>query len=101
MLSMALWSTPGKGTSLELKKILAIGKHKYPGAREELPPDMPSPKQKTVQKTTYGDADHAHHQLTRRSVTDILLFVNNDMPIKWSSKRKTTVLISRCMELNW
>ena len=51
---------------------------------------MPTPKGKTVQVTTYVDADHAHDQVTRRSVMGILLFVNNT-PIKWYSKRQNTV----------
>jgi hypothetical protein len=38
----------------------------------------------------YVDADHAHDLVTRRSVSGILLFVNN-MPIKWYSKRQKTV----------
>jgi len=55
-----------------------------------LPSDMPQPKGNKVQVTIYVDADHAHDQLTRRSVTGILLFVNNT-PIKWYSKRQNTV----------
>jgi len=51
---------------------------------------MPTPKGKTVQVTTYVDADHAHNQVTSRSVTGIQLFVNNT-PIKWYSKRQNTV----------
>ena len=53
----------------------------YPGAVEELPPDMPTSKGKTVHITTYVDADHAHDQVTRKSVMGILLFVNNT-PVK-------------------
>jgi hypothetical protein len=62
----------------------------YPGAREELPPDMPTPRGKGVKITAYVDADHAHDQVTRRSVTGIILFINNT-PIKWYSKRQNTV----------
>ena len=62
----------------------------YPGAMEELPGDMPAPKGKAVNITVYVDADHAHDQVTRRSVTGILLFVNNT-PVKWHSKRQNTV----------
>ena len=51
---------------------------------------MPVPKGKNVKLTAYTDADHAHDQLTRRSVTGILLFINNT-PIKWYSKRQNTV----------
>jgi hypothetical protein len=36
------------------------------------------------------DADHAHDQLTRRSVTGFIVFANNN-PIKWYSKRQNTV----------
>jgi len=51
---------------------------------------MPTPKGKTVQITTYVDADHAQNQEMRRSVMCILLVVNNT-PIKWYSKRQNTV----------
>ena len=40
--------------------------------------------------TAYKDADHAHDMLTRRSVTGILLLMNNT-PVKWMSKRQKTV----------
>ena len=40
--------------------------------------------------TIYKDADHAHDLLTRRSVTGILLMVNNT-PVKWISKRQKTI----------
>ena len=43
--------------------------------------------------TVYVDADHAHDILTRRSVTGILLMINNT-PVKWFSKRQKTVEIS-------
>jgi len=62
----------------------------YPGAHEELPSNMPKPKGKPVNLVIYADADHAHDQLTRRSVTGILLFINST-PIKWYSKRQNTV----------
>jgi len=65
----------------------------YPGACEELPNDMPKPKGKGVQVTIFVDADHAHDQMTRRSVTGAILYVNNT-PIKWYSKRQNTVEMS-------
>ncbi len=40
--------------------------------------------------TVHVDADHAHDQLTRHSVTGIILFSNNT-PIKWLSKKQKTV----------
>jgi hypothetical protein len=62
----------------------------YPDATEELPPNMPEPRGKSIKLTVYKDADHAHDLVTRRSVTGILMFANN-MPIEWISKRQKTV----------
>ena len=62
----------------------------YPDAKEELPPDMPKPLRKSVRITYYVDADHAHCKMTRRSVTGIILFINN-MPIYWISKKQSTI----------
>ena len=49
----------------------------YPRAREELPKDLPTPKGKKIIHSTYVDADHARDNLNRRSVTGILVFLNN------------------------
>jgi hypothetical protein len=38
----------------------------------------------------YVDADHAHDLIIRRSITGILVMINN-MPIRWVSKRQKTV----------
>ena len=62
----------------------------YPDAHEAIPPDMPLPKGPAATTMCYVDADHAHDVITRRSVTGILLLTNNNMPIKWYSKRQTT-----------
>ena len=63
----------------------------YPDAEEDdKPPKMPQPKGTAARITVYVDADHAHDQLTRRSVTGIVLLVNNT-PVKWVSKRQKTV----------
>ena len=43
-----------------------------------------------VRITAYKDSDHAHDLVTRRSVTGILLFINNT-PVKWISKRQKTI----------
>jgi hypothetical protein len=40
--------------------------------------------------TVYVDADHAHDLVTRRSITEILIMLNNT-PIRWISKRQKTV----------
>jgi Reverse transcriptase (RNA-dependent DNA polymerase) len=62
----------------------------YPDAEEDMPPDAPTPKGRPMKITVYADADHAHDVVTRRSVTGILLFIDN-MPITWMSKRQKTV----------
>jgi len=62
----------------------------YPDAEEDIPKDMLKPKGKKIRLTIYVDADHAHDQLTRRSVTGIIVFLNNT-PIRWYSKRQKTV----------
>jgi hypothetical protein len=43
--------------------------------------------------TCYVDADHARDKLTRRSVTGIIILLNNT-PISWYSKRQKTVELS-------
>jgi hypothetical protein len=63
----------------------------YPSASEELPHNMPPPKGRNARITVFIDADHAHDQLTRRSVTGILLFINNT-PVKWIKKRHLSLL---------
>jgi hypothetical protein len=40
--------------------------------------------------TVYVDADHAHDLVTRRSITGILVIINNT-PIRWISKFQKTV----------
>ena len=65
-------------------------KELYPNAREELPPDAPEPKMKEIDLTVIYDASHAPCLLTRRSVTGIVLMINN-MILKCTSKRQNTV----------
>ena len=64
----------------------------YPDAQELVPEksEMPSPKGLPARITVYKDADHAHDVLTRRSVSGILLMINNT-PVRWISKRQKTV----------
>ena len=64
----------------------------YPDAEEHIPnkAEIPEPKGSLVRFTCFKDADHAHDILTRRSVTGILLLINNT-PVKWISKRQKTV----------
>ena len=65
----------------------------YPDAEEDIPKDMPEPRGKEICITTYVDADHARDKVTRRSVTRVLLLVNNTA-LMWISKRQPTVEIS-------
>jgi hypothetical protein len=62
----------------------------YPGASEDIPKDLPPEKGPRVRMTVYVDADHAHDLVTRRSITGILVMLNNT-PIRWISKRQKTV----------
>lgn len=57
---------------------------------ENIPDDMLEPKGKICTLTCFVDADHARDQSTRRSVTGIILLLNNT-PIQWISKRQNTV----------
>jgi hypothetical protein len=61
----------------------------YPDANEEIPKDLPPEKGPRVRMTVYVDADHAHNLVTRRSITGILVMLNNT-PIRWISKRQKT-----------
>jgi Reverse transcriptase (RNA-dependent DNA polymerase) len=62
----------------------------YPDAEEDIPYDMLTPMGSEATMTVYVDADHARDQVTRRSVTGIILLVNNT-PLVWISKRQKTV----------
>ena len=62
----------------------------YPDAEEQLPNNMLTPFGKKARITVYVDADHAHDIVTCRSVTAILLFINNT-PVRWYSKKQRTV----------
>jgi len=62
----------------------------YPNAKEELPPDVPEPKMKAVMITSIYDASHAPCLVTRRSVTGIVLLLNNFL-LRCTSKRQNTV----------
>jgi hypothetical protein len=43
-----------------------------------------------IHMTVYVDTDHAHDLVTRRSITGILLIIN-DTPIIWVSNRQKNV----------
>ena len=62
----------------------------YQDVEEDIPEDAPKPKGMTFTLTTYVDADHARDKLNRRSVTGIVMLINNT-PLAWTSKRQKTV----------
>ena len=62
----------------------------FPDAEEALPSNCPPPFGDPLHITAYVDADHARDNVTRRSVTGIILLINNT-PIAWISKRQRTV----------
>ena len=64
----------------------------YPDVEELAPSDdeKPQPLGKKARLTVHKDSDHAHDVVTRRSVTGVILLVN-DTPVKWISKRQKTV----------
>ena len=62
----------------------------YGDVCEEMPPNMPGPKGKSVSISCFVDANHAGNMITRRSHTGIIIYVQN-APILWFSKRQNTV----------
>ena len=62
----------------------------YPDAEEDVPHDALLPLGEVATMTVFVDADHARDKVTRRSVTGIILLVNNT-PLVWISKRQKTV----------
>ena len=62
----------------------------YPEAQEEIPNDLPSPKGPKVRMTVYVDVDYAHDLVTIRSITGILVNLNNT-PVQWVSKCQKTI----------
>jgi hypothetical protein len=62
----------------------------YGDVKEELPPDMPIPKGRTIRTTTYHDANLMHDLITGRSMSGIIHLLNQT-PIQWFSKKQNTV----------
>jgi hypothetical protein len=57
---------------------------------EELPPNMPEPRGRSVFISAFIDAKHAGNVITRRLHSGIFRFVQN-APIIWFSKQQNTV----------
>jgi hypothetical protein len=62
----------------------------YPDAAKAIPPNAPTPLGKSVKMTCYCDADHAGCRVTQRSLSGILIYVQN-APVLWYLKRQNTV----------
>ena len=62
----------------------------YPDAEEDVPENAPPPQGNLATLTCYVDADHARDKVTRKSVTGIVLMLNNT-PVVAISKRQKTV----------
>eukprot|EP00978_Attheya_sp_CCMP212_P014980 scaffold38463_cov27-Attheya_sp.AAC.2 len=62
----------------------------YPDAKEDIPHNMPDPCGNEVTLNCFVDAAHAGNQVTRRSHTVILIFLNRTS-VSWFSKKQNTV----------
>ena len=58
----------------------------YSDACEDVPPDIPEPRGAEAKLMAFVDADHARNQVTRRSITCIMMLLNS-IPLVWISKR--------------
>jgi hypothetical protein len=84
---------PREGHLKAVKRILSYPSNCmefYPDTGEEIPKGLPPEKGLRVRMTVYVHADHAHDLVTRRSITGILVMLNNT-PIRWISKRQSLV----------
>ena len=61
----------------------------YGNVKEELPPDMPTPRGKFMRTTTYQDANLYHDLVTGRSMSGILHFVNQTPIVSYCKNEKT------------
>ena len=61
----------------------------YGNVKEELPPDMPTPRGKAMRTTTYQDANLYHDLVTGRAMSGIFHFVNQTPIISYCKKQKT------------
>ena len=59
------------------------------GLKEVLPDDMPKPLGKNMRIRVFVDSDHAGDEVTKRSRTGFIVFLNN-APIYWFSKKQTS-----------
>ena len=65
----------------------------YPDAKGEIDPNLPTPYGNELETSIFFDADHAHDQKTRRSITGLIILVGRT-PVLWSSKRQGCIATS-------
>ena len=59
---------------------------KYPGTSEDIDEGLLEPRGRPISTTVYLGSDHAHDQVTRRSVSGVLSFVGST-PIRRSIRK--------------
>jgi hypothetical protein len=79
----------GGETDLEKDFMKELGAE-YPEAHEEMDANLPEPLVPEMAITVFVDSDHAHDQVTRRSITGLIMFVGRT-PVFYSSKRQGAV----------
>ena len=62
----------------------------YEDTEEAVPHDLPQSHGRLATLTTYVDADHARDMVSRRSITGVIMLLNNT-PVYWLSKWQKTV----------
>lgn len=65
-------------------------KEQYPDAEESLDTSLPKPLFKELAITTYVDSDHPHDQVSRRSITGLVVFVGQT-PVFYMSKQQGAI----------
>ena len=79
--------------NLPEQTLLGVGedwKEIYPGIEEELDVKFPAPLGKELSTTIFFDADHAHDQKTRKSISGIIAYIGST-PMIWMSKRQGAI----------
>ena len=64
--------------------------HLYPDAEEEIDPKFPSPRGRPIQTSVWFDSNHAHDQVTRRSIEGTMVYVGRTL-VKSKSTRQGAI----------
>jgi hypothetical protein len=78
-----------------LLKIIQIGWNSFQMLVKRFQRGLPPEKGPTVKMTVYVDTEHGHDLVLRILIPGILFMLNNT-PIRWISKRQKTVETSTC-----